>query len=80
MTRSELLEQINIIFKHTLDNETLVIEETTNANDVDEWDSLSHVLIVVEIEKHFKVRFTSREIREWNSIQDVLNSLEEKGA
>lgn len=80
MTRSELLEQINIIFKNTLDNETLVIEETTNANDVDEWDSLSHVLIVVEIEKHFKVRFTSREIREWKNIRDVLNGLEEKGA
>ncbi len=80
MTRSELLEQINIIFKNTLDNETLVIEETTNANDVDEWDSLSHVLIVVEIEKHFKVRFTSREIRAWQNIRDVLNGLEEKGA
>lgn len=80
MTRSELLEQINIIFKNTLDNEALVIEETTNANDVDEWDSLSHVLIVVEIEKHFKVRFTSREIRAWKNIRDVLNGLEEKGA
>ena len=41
MERSEILQQINAIFIDTLDNEEVVIDETTQATDVDEWDSLT---------------------------------------
>ena len=53
MTRNEILTQINEIFIDTLDNEDLVVEETTKAVDVDEWDSLTHILLVVAIRKTF---------------------------
>ena len=59
MERSEMLSQINAIFKDTLDNEEVVIEEITQAADVDDWDSLTHIQLVVSIEKHFKIKFTS---------------------
>lgn len=79
MDRIEILKQINAIFIDVLDNEDVVIEETTQATDVDEWDSLTHIQLVVAIEKHFKIRFTSKEIQSWNNVGEMLNCIQEKG-
>lgn len=78
MERKELLKQINTIFIEILDNEDVVIEEVTTANDVEEWDSLTHIQLVVAIEKHFKIRFTSKEIQSWNNVSEMLNSISNK--
>lgn len=79
MERNEILKQVNLIFIDTLDDEDLIIEESTTANDVDEWDSLTHIQLVVAIEKHFKIRFTAKEIQSWNDVGEMLNCIQEKG-
>lgn len=78
MERKDILSQINEIFIDTLDNEEVIIEETTQATDVDEWDSLTHIILVVAIEKHFKIRFTSKEIQSWKDVGEMLNCIQEK--
>ena len=78
MDRDELLKQINKIFIETLDIEDIVIEEKTQANDVDEWDSLTHIILVVAVEKHFKIRFSSKEIQSWKDVGAMLDSIKEK--
>jgi acyl carrier protein len=78
MERNEILKQINVIFIDALDEEVTIQEETT-ANDVEEWDSLTHIQLVVAIEKHFKIRFTSKEIQSWNNVGEMLNCIQEKG-
>jgi len=79
MERSDILKQINEIFVDTLDNEDVVIEEATTAGDVDEWDSLTHIQLVVAIEKNFKIRFTSKEIQSWNNVGEMMDCIQEKG-
>ena len=78
MERNNILSQINKIFIDTLDNEGIVIEETTTATDVEEWDSLTHIMLVVAIEKHFKIRFSSNEIQSWNNVGEMINSVSAK--
>lgn len=78
MERNEILKQMNEIFIDTLDNEDIVIEETTQATDVDEWDSLTHIMLVVAIEKDFKIKFGSKEILSWKNIGEIVNSIIEK--
>jgi acyl carrier protein len=78
MERTEILKEINTIFRDILDDETIVIEEQTTAKDIEEWDSLTHIQIVVTIEKHFKIRFTSKEIQSWNHIGELLDCIESK--
>jgi acyl carrier protein len=75
MERKEVLSQINEIFIETLDNEDVVIEETTQAKDVEEWDSLTHIMLVVAIEKHFKIRFSSKEIQSWKDVGAMVDNI-----
>ena len=79
MTREEMLKQINEIFIDTLDNEDIVVDESTKAEDVDDWDSLTHILLVVAIEKHFKISFKSNEIQNWNDVGEMMDCIQEKG-
>jgi len=78
MDRTEILIQINLIFKDTLDNEELVIMESTTANDIEEWDSLTHIQLIVAIEKTFKIRFTSKEIQEWKNVSEMIDCIKSK--
>ena len=75
MGRKEILSQINEIFIDTLDNSEIDIEETTQATDVDEWDSLTHILLVVAIEKKFEIRFTSKEIQSWIHVGAMIDTI-----
>ena len=79
MERNKMLSQINQIFIDTLDDEDIVINESTQAKDVDEWDSLTHIMLVVAIEKHFKITFTSEEITSWDNVGKMINCIIEKG-
>lgn len=75
MDRNDVLSQLQEIFRDTLDNEELVLAFETTASDVEGWDSLTHIHLVVSIEKHFKVRFTSKEIQSWKDISELVDGI-----
>jgi acyl carrier protein len=77
-TKDEVLKQVNDIFKDVLDNDDVVITEPTTADDVEEWDSLSHIQLIVAIEKHFKIRFTSSEITSFKNVGEMCDSIVKK--
>ena len=79
MTKEELIKEINNIYIDVLDDEDIVISETTTSDDIDDWDSLNHIHLVVAIEKHFKLRFTSQEIQSWNNVGEMILNMQEKG-
>ena len=79
MSRADILKEIIAIFIDVLDNEDIVLDDSTQAKDVDDWDSLNHIQLVVAIEKHFKIRFTSKEIQSWDNVGEMLNCIQEKG-
>ena len=78
MERSEILKQVQDIFKDILDDEEIVLEDTTTADDVEGWDSLTHIQLIVAIEKQFKIKFTSKEILSWRNIGEMLDSIAAK--
>lgn len=78
MERNTMIREINDIFIDILDDESIVLNESTQADDVDEWDSLNHIQLVVAIEKHFKIRFTSKEIQSWNNVGEMMDCIEGK--
>jgi acyl carrier protein len=74
----DLLKQLNAIFIDVLDNQSISLTEQTTAMDIEEWDSLSHIQLVVAIERHFKIRFNSSEIQSWKNIGDMIRSIDNK--
>lgn len=75
MERTDLLGHIQEIFRDNLDEENIVLTEVTTANDVDAWDSLTHIQLIVAIEKKFKIRFTSKEILSWKNVGEMMNCI-----
>lgn len=78
MDNKEILNQVQEIFRDQLDDESIVLTSETTANDVDDWDSLTHIMLVVAIEKHFKIKFTSKEILSWKNVGEMMNCILEK--
>ena len=79
MTTEEIIKDLNNIFIDVMEDENIVISGVTTSDDVDDWDSLSHIHLVVSIEKHFKIRFTSEEIESWKNVAEMIVSIQEKG-
>jgi len=75
MNFSEILKQVNDIFIDVLDEESIVLLGSTKASDVEEWDSLTHIQLIVAIEKHFKIRFNSAEIRNWKNVGELCDAI-----
>jgi len=76
MERTEILKKIEAIFQDVLDNEEIELTEESCADDIEEWDSLSHIQLIVAIEKYFGVKFTSKEILRWNNVGEMIDSIE----
>ncbi|HTG74277.1 MAG TPA: acyl carrier protein [Terriglobia bacterium] len=72
MDKAEILKRMNDIFVEVLDDTQIVLSEATTADDVDGWDSLTHVQLVLAVEQHFKIRFTAREIRGWSNVGEMI--------
>ena len=75
MERNEVLSRVQDVFRDVLDDEEIVLTDATTADDIDEWDSLSHIQLIVAIEKAFKVKFTSKEILSWKNIGELVDSI-----
>lgn len=78
MEKSQILDEVQAIFREVLDNEEIVLANETTADDIEEWDSLTHIQLIVAIEKHFKIRFTSREILSWQNVGQLIDSIAAK--
>ena len=71
-------ETLNAIFRQVFDNEDIVIHPSLTANDVDGWDSLSHVNLIVAVEAGFDIRFSQRELLLFRNVGDLLNCIDRK--
>lgn len=75
MERKKIVEELQDVFRDVLDNEVIVLADDTTANDIEEWDSLTHIQLIVAIEKHFMVKFTSKEILSWQNVGEMVDTL-----
>ena len=78
MERNDILKRVEEIFREELELDDLVLADETTADDVEEWDSLSHVQLVAAMEETFGIEFKSREILSWENIGDLIDSIEKK--
>ena len=75
-----MIEQLIPIFKEVFNDDDLKITQSTTAKDIDGWDSLAHIRLIVAIEKFFKLRFTAAEISELENVGDMIDLILKKKA
>ena len=78
MEKEEILKDLEKIFKNVLEDESITITGDMNAEDIKGWDSLSHINIIEEVEKHFKVHFSIGEIVVLKTISNLINLIQQK--
>lgn len=71
-------DTLNNIFQQVFDDDTIQIQPETTANDIDGWDSLSHVNLIVAVEARFSIRFNQKELLTFKNVGDLLRCIESK--
>jgi acyl carrier protein len=74
------LEVLNDIFRRVFEDNSLVITRSTTANDIEEWDSLTHMNLIMVLEKQFKIKFSLSEIENLSSVGDLVDLIDRKSA
>ena len=77
-----ITEKLTNVFREVFDDETIVFSDDLTANDVDAWDSLSHVNLIIAIEIAFDIEFKQSEVLNFANVgelkQSIINKLENK--
>ena len=71
-------DQLTKIFQDIFDDDEVVATPELTAQDVDEWDSLSHIRVIVTIEEVFKIRFSASEILNLKNVGEIAALIEKK--
>ena len=71
----EILKGVQDIFIDVLEDDDIVLNYNTTADDIKEWDSLNHVVLIVEIEKKFKFKFKLEEIQSFRNIGEICDNI-----
>lgn len=71
-------EILNGIFRQVFDDDSIHISSEMTANDIDGWDSLSHVNLIVAVETKFCIRFSQKELLTFRNVGDLLKCIESK--
>jgi acyl carrier protein len=78
MTREEVLNQVQNVFRDIFDDQSLAIENSTNSDDIEDWDSMNHINLVSAIEKQFSIRFPLGELQSLNDVGAMIDLMMKK--
>jgi acyl carrier protein len=78
MLRDILFAKVQKIFRDVFDDEALIITDTTNSADIDDWDSLNHISLVVAIEKEIDIKFSLDELASFTNVGAMVDLMIKK--
>ena len=77
MTRTEVFEKLNQVFRDVFDDDSIVVTDTTTSNDIEDWDSLIHITLVSEIEDEFDIHFKMKEVTKMKDVGEMADRIME---
>lgn len=78
MTREYIAEKVQEIFRDVFDDDELIITDETNSDDIEDWDSLEHITLVVMMEKEFSMKFDIKEVNKLENVGGMIDMIWEK--
>jgi len=74
-TSEQVLAEVNRIMCGVFNNPSLQLQPGTTANEVEGWDSLNHIELVVAVEKHFKIKFNFAELQKFKNVGEMCDNI-----
>jgi len=74
----DILAELTPVFREVFDDDSIVLTRQTTANDIDGWDSLSHMNMVMAVEMKFKIRFALGELPGLKNVGDLADLVQKK--
>lgn len=78
MTREEIFDGLNEVFRDVFDDEDITVTEATTADDIEDWDSLEHINLIVATEKKFGIKFTMSEVTGMKNVGEMADIIEQR--
>lgn len=69
------IEDFRVILSEVLEREIESININDAPKDVDGWDSLNHVYLIIKLESHYNIKFNTSQVQRWSCIADILNDI-----
>jgi acyl carrier protein len=73
MDKKDVLIRVTEILRRVFRNPSVIITKETTANDIDQWDSLSHMIIITEVEKDFSIKFKLKDLNKMKNVGDMID-------
>lgn len=73
MTREEVYNKLNDVFRTVFDDDAITVGDTTTSADIEDWDSLEHIDLIVSIEKAFGMKFTMSETTGMKNVGEMVD-------
>ena len=78
MNKNEITEKLTAIFREVFNDDSIILRDEMTANDVENWDSLTHMIMISKVEEEFGVKFRLKELNKLKQVGDIISILEEK--
>lgn len=78
MKKEQIYKKLDEIFQDVFDDENIHVTEKTTAADIEDWDSLEHINLVVAIENHFGIKFNMSEVTTMKNVGEMVNIILER--
>ena len=78
MTREEVFEKLNAVFRDVFEDESITVNDDTTADDIEDWDSLEHINLVNAVEQEFGIKFNMEQIVSMKNVGEMVNIIIEK--
>ncbi len=73
MKKDEIYERLNKVFRDIFDDDSIVVTESTTSNDIEDWDSLEHINLIVAIEQEFNMKFNMNEVTTMKNVGEMVD-------
>ncbi len=79
MTRDEVYDRLNEIFRDVFDDDSITVSDSTTSADIEEWDSLEHINLVVAVEEEFGFKFQMGQVVSMKDVGEMVDIIMENG-
>lgn len=79
MNKNEIYQRLNEVFQDVFDDGDIIVSDDTTADDIEDWDSLEHINLIVAIEKEFNMKFNMGEVSEMKNVGEMVDIIMDRG-